>query len=44
MFKMLAYLGACLLSRSTAKMYLVSEAGSHLICVLQASKSINLYI
>lgn len=41
---MLAYLEACLLSRGTAKMHLVSEAGSHLICVLQASQTVSSYM
>lgn len=40
---MLAYLEVGLLPRGTAKMDLVSEAGSHLICVLQASQSTNSY-
>lgn len=38
---MLGYLEACLLSRGTAKTYLVSEGGSHLISVLQIFQSIN---
>jgi len=35
MFNMLVYLEVCLLSRDTAKTYLASEVGSHLISVVQ---------